>query len=455
MPSTPNTMERENFGTKFGVLVAMAGSAIGLGNLWRFPYLVGSYGGAAFVFVYIICVFVLCLPILFSEVIVGRRSHANAFGAFKKLAPGSGWKWLGALYVLTPLIIVSYYSVVGGWGVEYFFKSVTFEFTDGMTQSQLGTLFSSFTSSVWAPLMGHTIFLLMTALIVISGVKSGIEKFGKVMMPMLFVLIVIIAVRAVTLPGATEGLAYLFKPDFSKIDASVCSAALGQAFFSLSLGMGTMLTYGSYVSKKENIAASSSYTAISDTIFALLASCAIMPAVFAFGLNPEEGPSLVFETLPFIFSNMSLGAFVAILFFLALIVAALTSSISLYEVVVAYLVEEKHYTRKGAAILVFVVAWVLGILCSLSFGPLSEFRIFGQTVFNLFDKLSANFLMPLGGLLLVIFVGWVMKKSDVIDEFTNGGSLKANVRVSGFVYFLIRYICPLAVLAVFLTALIF
>ena len=455
MPSTPNTMERENFGTKFGVLVAMAGSAIGLGNLWRFPYLVGSYGGAAFIFVYIICVFVLCLPILFSEVIVGRRSHANAFGAFKKLAPGSRWKWLGALSVLTPLIIVSYYSVVGGWGVEYFFKSVTFEFTDGMTQSQLGTLFSSFTSSVWAPLMGHTIFLLMTALIVISGVKSGIEKFGKVMMPMLFVRIVIIAVRAVTLPGAAEGLAYLFKPDFSKIDASVCSAALGQAFFSLSLGMGTMLTYGSYVSKKENIAASSSYTAISDTIFALLASCAIMPAVFAFGLDPEEGPSLVFETLPFIFSNMSLGAFVAILFFLALIVAALTSSISLYEVVVAYLVEEKHYTRKGAAILVFVVAWVLGILCSLSFGPLSEFRIFGQTVFNLFDKLSANFLMPLGGLLLVIFVGWVMKKSDVIDEFTNGGSLKANVRVSGFVYFLIRYICPLAVLAVFLTALIF
>ncbi len=455
MPSTPNTMERENFATKFGVLVAMAGSAIGLGNLWRFPYLVGSYGGAAFIFVYIICVFVLCLPILFSEVIVGRRSHANAFGAFKKLAPGSRWKWLGALSVLTPLIIVSYYSVVGGWGVEYFFKSVTFEFTDGMTQSQLGTLFSSFTSSVWAPLMGHTIFLLMTALIVISGVKSGIEKFGKVMMPMLFVLIVIIAVRAVTLPGAAEGLAYLFKPDFSKIDASVCSAALGQAFFSLSLGMGTMLTYGSYVSKKENIAASSSYTAISDTIFALLASCAIMPAVFAFGLDPEEGPSLVFETLPFIFSNMSLGAFVAILFFLALIVAALTSSISLYEVVVAYLVEEKHYTRKGAAILVFVVAWVLGILCSLSFGPLSEFRIFGQTVFNLFDKLSANFLMPLGGLLIVIFVGWVMKKSDVIDEFTNGGSLKANVRVSGFVYFLIRYICPLAVLAVFLTALIF
>lgn len=448
-------MERENFGTRFGVLVAMAGSAIGLGNLWRFPYLVGSYGGAAFVFVYIICVFILCLPILFSEVIIGRRSSSNAFGAYRKLAPGTKWKWLGVLSIVTPLIIVSYYSVVGGWGVEYFFKAAMFEFTTGVTRSELGSMFSKFTSSVWAPLMGHSIFLLLTAFIVISGVKSGIEKFGKIMMPLLFVLIIVIAVRAVTLPGAAEGLKYLFSPDFSKIDASVCSAALGQAFFSLSLGMGTMLTYGSYISKKENLAASSTYTAVSDTLFALLASCAIMPAVFAFGLNPQEGPSLVFETLPFIFSNMPMGGIVAILFFLALIVAALTSSISLYEVVVAYLVEEKQYTRRGASILVFIVAWVLGALCSLSFGPLSGFKIFGQTIFNLFDKLSANILMPVGGLLLVIFAGWVMKKDDVIGEFTNGGTLKWNRKISGFVYFMIRYICPLIVIAVFASSLIF
>ena len=448
-------MERENFGTRFGVLVAMAGSAIGLGNLWRFPYLVGSYGGAAFVFVYIICVFILCLPILFSEVIIGRRSSSNAFGAYRKLAPGTKWKWLGVLSIVTPLIIVSYYSVVGGWGVEYFFKAAMFEFTTGVTRSELGSMFSKFTSSVWAPLMGHSIFLLLTAFIVISGVKSGIEKFGKIMMPLLFVLIIVIAVRAVTLPGAAEGLKYLFSPDFSKIDASVCSAALGQAFFSLSLGMGTMLTYGSYISKKENLAASSTYTAVSDTLFALLASCAIMPAVFAFGLNPQEGPSLVFETLPFIFSNMPMGGIVAILFFLALIVAALTSSISLYEVVVAYLVEEKQYTRRGASILVFIVAWVLGALCSLSFGPLSGFKIFGQTIFNLFDKLSANILMPVGVLLLVIFAGKVMKKDDVISEFTNGGTLKCNRKIFGFVYFMIRYICPLIVIAVFASSLIF
>lgn len=446
-------MERENFGNRFGVLVAMAGSAIGLGNLWRFPYLVGSYGGAAFIFVYIFCVFLLCLPIFMSEVIVGRRSRSNAYGAFKKLAPGTRWKWLGAVSVVTPIIVVSYYSVVAGWSVEYFFKSVTLDFTTGVTQSEMGTIFGSFISSVWAPIIGHTIFLLLTAFIIVAGVKSGIEKFGKIMMPMLFVLIIFIAIRAATLPGAGEGLKYLFKPDFSKIDATVCAAALGQAFFTLSLGVGTILTYGSYVSKKESIIASSTYTAVSDFLFAILASCAIMPAVFAFGLNPQEGPGLVFETLPFIFANMPLGWLVAILFFLALIVAALTSSISLYEVGVAYLVEERKYSRRGASVLVFLVAWILGILCSLSFGPLSDIRIFGQTIFNFFDKLSANVLMPVGGLLIVIFVGWVMKRSDVLDELTNGGTLK-NRGVSSFVWFLIRYVCPLAVIAVFLTAII-
>ena len=448
-------MERENFGSRFGVLVALAGSAVGLGNLWRFPYLVGSYGGAAFIFVYIFFVFILCLPILFSEVIVGRRSHSNAYGAFKKLAPGTKWKWLGAVSVFTPIIVVSYYSVIGGWSLEYLFKACTFSFTDTSTQSQLGEMFDNFITSVWAPLFGHTLFLFLTGLVIVAGVKSGIEKFGKIMMPVLFILVVFIAIRSMTLPGAFDGLIYLFKPDFSKIDASVCSAALGQAFFSLSLGVGTMLTYASYIRKDENIAASSTYTAVSDFIFALIASCAILPAVFAFGLNPQEGPGLVFKTLPFIFSHMPLGGIVAILFFLALIVAAITSSISLYEVGVAYLVEEKHMSRKSASLVVFLIAWIMGVFCSLSFGPLSDVKILGQTIFNFFDKLSANFLMPVGGLLIVIFVGWQMKKADVIDEFTNGGSIRANNRISGFVYFMIRYICPIVVLAVFLSNLFF
>ena len=448
-------MQRENFGSRFGVLVAMAGSAIGLGNLWRFPYMVGEYGGAAFIFVYIICFFLLCLPILIAEVTVGRRSRTNAFRAFEVLAPGSRWKWAGVLMVATPVIVVSYYSVIGGWSIEYFIKSCSLDFSSGAGAGQdIGTVFSSFISSTWLPLAYHTVFLLVTAAVVAAGVKSGIERFGKVMMPLLFVVMIVIAVRSVTLPGAGEGLEWLFRPDFSKIDASVCAAALGQGFFSLSVGFGIMLTYGSYISKDENIAVSSAYTAVSDLIFALIASCAIMPAVFVFGLDPREGPGLVFETLPFIFSNMPLGGLISILFFLALIVAALTSSISLFEVGVAYLMEEKKMSRRKAVAVIFVITWVLGILCSLSFGPLSGVRVFGNTLFNFFDKLSANWLMPLGALLIVLFVGWRMDKADVRNEFTNGGALRTNRRIFGAVYFLIRFIAPAAIIVIFISILV-
>ena len=444
-------MQRENFSSRFGVLMAMAGSAIGLGNLWRFPYMVGEYGGAAFIIVYILFVFLLSLPILFCEFIVGRRSQTNALGAFKKLAPGTPWKWVGALSVISPLIVVSYYSVIGGWSMEYFFKSCTLGFTDGVTDSELHNLFSSFISSIWPPIVGHTAFLLTTAFIVLGGVKKGIEKFGKVMMPLLFVVMIVIAVHSMTLEGASAGIAYLFKPDFSKLNAEVCAAALGQSFFSLSLGCGTMLTYASYVSRKENLLRSSVSIAVSDLVFALIAGCAIMPAVFANGLSPQAGPGLVFETLPLIFSKMPLGGFVAILFFMSLLIAALTSSISLFEVGVAYLVEEKHISRKLSCALIFLVTWSVGLLCSLSFGPLSDFRILGNIIFDFFDKLTANYLMTIGGLLVVLFVGWKMKKTDVRDEFTNGGSIRTNSRIFGPVYAIIRYVAPIAVLTIFIS----
>lgn len=445
-------MQRENFGNRFGVLVAMAGSAIGLGNLWRFPYMVGEYGGAAFIFVYIICFFLLCLPILIAEVTVGRRSQTNAFRAFHRLAPGSRWNLVGILMVATPIIVVSYYSVIGGWSIEYFIKACSLDFSAGADiETGFGDMFNGFITSVWSPVIYHTVYLLVTAAVVAVGVKSGIERFGKIMMPLLFVIMIVIAVRSATLPGAGSGLEWLFKPDFSKIDASVCAAALGQGFFSLSVGFGIMLTYGSYISKKENIGISSFYTAVSDLVFALIASCAIMPAVFVFGLDPREGPGLVFETLPFIFSNMPLGGVISILFFLALIVAALTSSISLFEVGVAYLMEERRMSRKKSSVIIFAVTWLLGILCSLSFGPLSGLKLFGNTLFNFFDKFSANYLMPFGALLIVLFVGWRMKKDDVRDEFTNGGTLHGNSRIFGFAYFLIRYIAPLAIVVIFLS----
>lgn len=444
-------MQRENFSGRFGVLVAMAGSAIGLGNLWRFPYMVGTNGGAAFIFVYILFVFLLSLPILFSEFIVGRRSQTNAFGAIRILAPGSHWKWVGVLSIITPMIIVSYYSVIGGWSIEYFFKSCTFGFTEYVTNEELDNMFNAFISSRWAPLFGHTAFLALTAFIVMGGVKSGIERFGKVMMPILFVVVVLIAVRAMTLPGAVDGIRYLLKPDFSKIDAGVCAAALGQSFYSLSLGCGTMITYASYVKKTENIVSSGVSIAVFDLLFALIACCAIMPAVFAFGLSPQEGPSLVFKTLPFIFSKMPLGGIVAILFFFSLLVAALTSSISMFEVGVAYFVEEKKLSRLLSCVVVFLITWIIGVFCSLSFGPLSSLKILGNTIFDFFDKLSANWLMTLGSLFIVLFVGWKLSPSDIRDELTNGGQIASNNRLFPVILFFIRFIAPAAIAIIFLS----
>lgn len=444
---------RDSFGSKFGALVAMAGSAVGLGNLWRFPYLVGENGGAAFIIVYILLCFLICLPIFVSEFVIGRRSQKNAYAAFRDLSAGSAWRWVGLFTVIVPLIVLSYYSVIGGWSVDYLFKSISFPFDGDVSQAAMSTMFSSLVSSTWAPLIGHTLFLLATTLIVMTGVKDGIEKFSKVMMPVLFLLVVAIAIYSVTLPGAAAGIDYLFRPDFSKIDAKACAAALGQAFFSLSLGFGTIMTYASYVSKKDDIMNQSVATAVSDLTFALIAGTAIMPAVFAFGIDPQSGPGLVFETLPYVFGQMPAGGIVAIIFFLALLVAALTSSISMLEVAVAYLVEEKKFSRRSACVVLFVLCWIVGALCSLSFGPLSHIRIDGGNIFDFFDNLSSNILMTLGSLFTVLFVGWRLKKTDIYDEFTNGGTLSANARLFGVLWFLIRFVCPLAIITIFLTGL--
>jgi NSS family neurotransmitter:Na+ symporter len=446
-------MARDNFGSRFGALVAMAGSAVGLGNLWRFPYLVGENGGAAFIVVYIVLLFIICLPIFISEFVVGRRSQKNAFAAFRDLSGGTAWRWVGLITVIVPLIVLSYYSVIGGWSIDYLLKSLSFSFTGGESQNAINTMFTDLVTSTWTPVISLTAFLLATTLVVMVGIKDGIEKFSKVMMPLLFFIVIGIAVYSMTLPGAKAGLDYLFRPDFSKIDAKVCAAALGQAFFSLSIGFGTILTYASYVDKKENTLFQSSATAISDLAFALIAGMAIMPAVFAFGLNPQSGPGLVFETLPYVFGQMPAGGVIAILFFIALLVAALTSSISMLEVAVAYLVEEKNFSRVAACLVLFAICMVIGIFCSLSFGPLSDFKIAGRTIFDFFDNLSSNVLMTLGSLLTVLFVGWKLKKTDIYDEFTNGGTISTNVRIFGVLWFLIRYICPLAVIAIFISGL--
>ena len=450
--------KRENFGSRFAVIMAMAGSAVGLGNIWRFPYMVGEHGGAAFIILYIVASFVLILPIFFAETIIGRRSRQGTFGAMEKLAPGTKWKWLGLLTVFSPIIILSYYSVVGGWSVEYLYKAVCLDFTNARPDSVQG-FFDGFTSSAGGPIAAHTIFMLLVAVIVLAGVKKGIEGFTKITMPILFVLIVVIAVYSVTLPGAKEGVSYLVKPDLSKITAETAAAAMGQAFFSLSLGVGTILTYSSYMRKEENIFLSGAGTVVSDLLFAILAGFAVMPAVFAAGMAPEAGEGLVFKTLPYIFNKMSaaipwLSTLIAILFFLAILVAALTSAISMMEVGVAYLTEEKGFRRGGAVAVITGFAWVVGVLCSLSFGPLAEVRLLGVSIFDFLDKLCSDWLLPAGGLLFTLFVGWKMSRADVYDEFTNGGTLKGNVRLFNIVWFLIRYVAPVSIVVVFVTNLV-
>lgn len=446
--------KRENFGSQTAVVMAMAGSAIGLGNIWRFPYMVGQNGGALFIILYLLSCLFLSLPILFCESIIGRGTQSNTFGAMEKLAPGTKWKWLGFLTVISPLIILSYYSVVGGWSIEYLGVSVASGFSDNIS-----SLFGEFITAPWGPMICHTIFLLLTALVVSAGVKSGIERFNKISLPLLFVLIVLIMVYSITLPGASEGVRYLVKPDFSKLTPSVLAAAMGQSFFSLSLGVGTILTYSSYMKKQDSILFSGTGSAVFDLLFALIAGFAVMPAVFAAGIEPGAGPGLIFETLPFIFSKMGVAApvlsrAVSILFFLTIVIAALTSSISMYEVGVAYLVEERHMSRRKAVILIFVGTWTLGSLCSLSFGPLSEIQIFGNSIFSLCDKLTSNFLMTFGSLLFVFFVGWKIDKEKVRGEFTNNGSLRISNKLFGAVYFLIRYVAPIVILVIFMTNLI-
>ena len=447
--------QRENFGSRMAVIMALAGSAIGLGNLWRFPYLVGQDGGAAFVIIYVICTLVISLPIFFAESVVGRRSGANCRGAMERLAPGTKWKWTGLLMVFTPLWIVSYYSVVGGWSLEYLIQAFRLDFVHSAPEALSGS-FEQFISRTWAPLACHLAFLLVTVAIVACGVKSGIEKFSKFCLPVLFVLVVVIAVYSLSLPGSQKGVTYLFKPDFSKVTLQTCLDALGQSFFSLSLGMGIVITYSSYVHKDEDLLVSGVGTAVSDLLFALLAGIAIMPAVFAAGLQPASGPGLIFDTLPYIFSEMGLqmpwlSSIAAILFFLTILFAALTSSVSLIEVGVAYLTEEKGMKRKWACVLLFFLCGIAGVLCSLSFGPLSGVKLFGMGLFDFFDTVASNVFLTIGGLLVVLFVGWKLSKADVRDEFTNGGTKRANVLCFDFFYFLIRYVAPVGIIILFIS----
>lgn len=444
--------ERDSFGNHFGVLVALAGSAVGLGNLWRFPYLVGTNGGASFILLYLFFVFLICLPLMFTEFVIGRRSQNNVFGAFRTLTHGKKpfWSKIGAISVLCAFVILSFYCVVGGWTINYLVKSVQMQFAEGVDFQQM---FEHSSTSTTIPLIYTLVFLFLTALIVIMGVKNGIEKYSKIMMPLLFLMVIVIAIRSLTLPGASEGVRFLFYPDFSKITGDTVLAAMGQAFFSLSIGCGTIITYASYVKKEENIISSSAATAIMDLVFAILAGVAIMPAVFAFGLSPSEGPGLLFVIIPQIFSQIPFGAVLAILFFIVLFFAALTSSISLLEVVVAFLSEEFKLKRNLATIIASLSVTIVAALCSLSLGLLNDWTIGNLPLFDFLDKLSADFLLPIGGLLFVIFAGWKMSDEEYFDELSNGNTLKQKRWFLYAIRFIVKYIAPIVILIILISGL--
>lgn len=444
---TKDVVQRDSFTSKLGIIAAVAGSAVGLGNIWKFPYITGVYGGGAFVLVYLICIVLIGLPIVLSEFIIGRKAQKNAIGSFKKLAPGTLWFVPGLMGLVAAFMILAFYGVVAGWTLEYLFKAITNSFI-GKNPADLEGMFGGFISQLAKPIFWQIIFMSLTCWIVLAGIKGGIEKASKLLMPVLLVIIIILDIRAVTLPGASEGLAFLFKPDFSKLTGEGMLNALGHAFFSLSLGMGTLITYSSYMSKQENLATTAVQVTIADTGIALLAGIAIFPAVFAFGIEPGAGPGLVFITLPNVFQQMPGGYFFCILFFLLLAVAALTSSISILEVVVAYFVEELKLARRAATIMAAAAITIMGIPCSLSMGVWSKVKFMDKTFFDWLDFIASNVMLPLGGLLIVAFVGWYLGREKTEAEVTNEGQLKAGYLP--LFMFLAKFVAPVVIAIVFL-----
>ncbi|MFZ2286611.1 MAG: sodium-dependent transporter [Bacteroidales bacterium] len=442
--------KRDSFGSRLGVIMAAAGSAVGLGNIWRFPYILGENGGGAFLIIYLVIVFSIGIPVMMSELVIGRRSQRNPVGAFKALAPRTPWYLVGMMGIVSAFMILAFYTAVAGWTLEYIYQTLIGGFV-GKSSAELSVMFDSFRSESLRPALWFSVFMLATSAIVLGGVRKGIEKSTKIMMPLLFVLLIVMCIKALTLPGAGKGVEFLFRPDFSKITGNTVLMALGQAFFSLSIGMGTLITYGSYIPKDNKLGSTAVQVSMIDLLVAVLAGVAIFPAVFAFGISPASGESLTFIVLPGIFQQMTGGMIFSFAFFVLLAIAALTSTISVLEVIVAYFSEQLNLRRRTAIIIATASMFILGISASLSWGLMSNVKLFGLNIFDLFNFTTANILLPLGGLLIVAFLGWFFAGRESKDELSNGGTLR--LRYYSLYRFVIRFLAPLAIALVFLNGL--
>lgn len=442
--------ERVTFGSKIGVILATVGCAVGLGSIWRFPYMVGSNGGGAFLLVFMVCTVLIGLPIMITEFFIGRHSRKNVAGAFKVLAPGTKWPLIGYNGVLAAFLILGFYAVVSGWTLEYMWQAVSGSLS-GKTTAEFTSDFEAFSSSAFRPIGWTILFIALTHFIIVSGVEKGIERASKIMMPALFLILLVLCVRSLSLPGAGAGLDFLFKPDFDKITSSVVLSAMGQTFFSLSIGMGCLITYASYFGKETNLQTTAVQVTVLNTLVALLAGMMVFPAVFSFGIEPTAGPELVFITLPNIFNQLPLGDVWSFIFFILLALAALTSTISLHEVSTAYVHEEYRISRKKAAWLVSIGVAIIGALSSLSFGLLKEYTIGGMILFDALDYLTAKIMMPVGGMMICIFVGLRIEKKVLKEELTNKGTI--TFYFFNTYAFFIKYIAPAAIGLIFLNEL--
>lgn len=445
------TESRVHFGSKIGVILATAGSAVGLGNIWRFPYMAGENGGAAFIVLYIACILVLGIPCMMSEFIIGRHGASNTARAYTRLANGSAWKWVGYLEVLTGFLITGYYAVVSGWCLNYLYASIAGELKGDPTYVM--RYFEEFSHNPVRPVFWTVIIFLVTHFVIIHGVRNGIEKASKAMMPTLFILLLVIVVASCMLPDAGKGIDFLLNPDFSKVDSNVFLGALGQSFYSLSIAMGCLCTYASYFSRSTNITSSAVQIGLIDTVVAVLAGLMIFPAAFSVGVSPDSGPSLIFITLPNVFNQAFasmpvVGWIISLLFYALLSLAALTSLISLHEVNTAFFYEELHISRKSGAVIVTVVCCLIGAVCSVSIGQKETLSLFGMNLFDLFDFVTGQIMLPVAGMLMCLFVGWYVPKRVLRDEITNWGTLKCHF-FNVYLY-AVRIICPLCILAILL-----
>lgn len=442
---------RGKWSSRLGFVLAAAGSAIGLGNIWRFPYTAGQYGGGAFILLYLFFVALIGIPVLLAELSMGRNTERNAVGAFKALMPGSWWPWVGGLGVITGFGILSFYSVIAGWTLFYAFESMIGKFGHQLDAAESAVIFGELTTDGTMMVVLTALFLLLTALVVRRGVSAGIERTVTVLMPVFFAVLILLVIRSVTLPGAEKGLSFLFSFDLAKLaDPAAIGSALGQALFSLSIGMGAMITYGSYLPRKENLPRAGVTVAFFDTAIALVAGLMIFPAVFAMGGSPAAGPGLVFVTMPTVFGQMPAGSFMAFAFYALLAIAALTSTISLLEVIVAYYVDEKGWSRERATWSITAVCFALAVPSALSNGAVGFLtELPGGGFLGLCNIVFGNYFLSIGAVFICLFVGWKWGIGKAIEEMRHGGGELPAGKLWGI---MVRYVCPVAVLAVLIYA---